>query len=64
MKRKLTAYAKLLAMVSDIRVVLIKLAEKTCILRGKNINPLERKRIAQEILDIYAPLANRLGISH
>lgn len=53
----------ILAMVSDIRVVLIKLAEKTCILRSiKNINPIERKRIAQEILDIYAPLANRLGI--
>ncbi len=53
----------ILAMVSDIRVVLIKLAEKTCILRGiKNINPIERKRIAQDILDIYAPLANRLGI--
>lgn len=53
----------ILAMASDIRVVLIKLAEKICILRGiKNINIAERKRIAQEILDIYAPLANRLGI--
>lgn len=52
-----------LAMVSDIRVVLIKLAERTCIMRGiKNINPVERKRIAQETMDIYAPLANRLGI--
>lgn len=53
----------LLAMVSDIRVVLIKLAERTCILRGiKKINPIERKIIAQETMDIYAPLANRLGI--
>lgn len=53
----------LLAMVSDIRVVLIKLAERTCILRGiKNINPIERRTIAQETMDIYAPLANRLGI--
>ncbi len=52
-----------LAMVSDIRVVLIKLAERTCMMRGiKNINPAERKRIAQETMDIYAPLANRLGI--
>lgn len=52
-----------LAMVSDIRVVLIKLAEQTCIMRGiKNINLSERKRLAQETLDIYAPLANRLGI--
>lgn len=53
----------ILAMVSDIRVVLIKLAEKMCILRGiKHINLIERKRFAHEILDIYAPLANRLGI--
>ncbi|MBV8801499.1 MAG: bifunctional (p)ppGpp synthetase/guanosine-3',5'-bis(diphosphate) 3'-pyrophosphohydrolase, partial [Gammaproteobacteria bacterium] len=52
-----------LAMVSDIRVVLIKLATQTCILRGiKNINMAERQRIAEETLDIYAPLANRLGI--
>ncbi len=52
-----------LAMVSDIRVVLIKLAERICMMRGiKNVNPTERKRIAQETIDIYAPLANRLGI--
>ncbi len=52
-----------LAMVSDIRVVLIKLAERTCMMRGiKQINTAERKRIAQETMDIYAPLANRLGI--
>lgn len=52
-----------LAMVSDIRVVLIKLAERTCMMRGiKNISPVERKRIAEETMDIYAPLANRLGI--
>ncbi|HSW92940.1 MAG TPA: bifunctional (p)ppGpp synthetase/guanosine-3',5'-bis(diphosphate) 3'-pyrophosphohydrolase [Gammaproteobacteria bacterium] len=52
-----------LAMVSDIRVVLIKLAERTCLMRGiKQINPVERKRIAEETMDIYAPLANRLGI--
>jgi GTP pyrophosphokinase len=52
-----------LAMVSDIRVVLIKLAEQMCIMRGiKHINISERQRIAQETLDIYAPLANRLGI--
>jgi GTP pyrophosphokinase len=52
-----------LAMASDIRAVLIKLAERTVMMRGiKNINPTERKRLAQETLDIYAPLANRLGI--
>lgn len=52
-----------LAMVTDIRVVLIKLAERTCIMRGiKHISLHERKHIAQETMDIYAPLANRLGI--
>jgi GTP pyrophosphokinase len=52
-----------LAMVSDIRVVIIKLAERTCVMRGiKNINPDERKDIAQTTMDLYAPLANRLGI--
>lgn len=53
----------LLAMAKDIRVVIIKLAERLCFMRGiKDIPSLERKRYAQEILDIYAPLANRLGI--
>jgi GTP pyrophosphokinase len=52
-----------LAMVSDIRVVIIKLAERTSVMRGiRDINPDERKHIAQETMDIYAPLANRLGI--
>lgn len=52
-----------LAMVSDIRAVLIKLAERTSTMRGiKYINPVERKRMAEETMDIYAPLANRLGI--
>jgi GTP pyrophosphokinase len=63
-KTKIDCLRKLfLAMVSDIRVVLIKLAERLCIMYGiKNINPTERHRFAQETLDIYAPLANRLGV--
>lgn len=53
----------LLTMATDIRVVIIKLAERLIFLRGiKAILPEERKRYAQEIFDIYAPLANRLGI--
>jgi GTP pyrophosphokinase len=53
----------LLSMVSDIRVVLIKLAERASLMRGiKHINATERKRLAQETMDLYAPLANRLGI--
>ncbi len=53
----------LLAMATDIRVVIIKLAERLCFMRGiKSIPEDQRKRYAQEIFDIYAPLANRLGI--
>jgi GTP pyrophosphokinase len=52
-----------LAMISDIRVALIKLALQLSLMRGiKHINPAERKLFGQETLDIYAPLANRLGI--
>ncbi|TQV80298.1 GTP diphosphokinase [Aliikangiella coralliicola] len=53
----------LLTMVDDVRVVLIKLAERLCILR-KAVKSDSEKRIlvAQEVNDVYAPLANRLGI--
>lgn len=52
-----------LAMAGDIRAVLIRLAERACIMHGiKHINPAERARIARKTMDIYAPLANRLGI--
>jgi len=54
----------LLAMVDDIRVVLLKLAERLCILRCASALPDEKKLdIAKETLAIYAPLANRLGIA-
>jgi GTP pyrophosphokinase len=53
----------LLTMAADIRVVIIKLAERLCLMIGiKHIPFGERKKYAQEVLDIYAPLANRLGI--
>lgn len=52
-----------LAMISDIRVIIIKLVERISLMRGiKNINPNERKRFAEETMELYAPLANRLGI--
>jgi GTP pyrophosphokinase len=53
----------LLAMVEDIRVVLIKLAERTQAMRElPGADEETRRTIAREIQDIYAPLANRLGV--
>lgn len=53
----------LLAMVDDVRGVLIKLAERLHLLRAAAVlNDSARREIAREIMDIYAPLANRLGI--
>ena len=53
----------LLAMVDDVRIVLIKLAERLQVLRGLDYQlPSVKQIIAREAMDIYAPLANRLGI--
>lgn len=53
----------LLAMVDDVRVALIKLAERTCAIRSvKTASQEKRLRVAREVFDIYAPLAHRLGI--
>ncbi len=55
----------LVAMIDDVRIAMIKLAERTVVMRGlKSCSPEVQVLASQEVFDVYAPLADRLGIGH
>lgn len=60
-----TVRKMLFAMVDDIRIILVKMADRLDRMRFlKSVSPESQKAIAQEVIEIWAPLANRLGMSN
>jgi GTP pyrophosphokinase len=55
----------LVSIIDDIRVPLIKIAERTCAIRAvKTASSDKQIRVAREVVDVYAPLAHRLGLGN
>jgi GTP pyrophosphokinase len=55
----------LVSVIDDVRVALIKLAERTAAIRAVKDAPEEKRtKVAREVFNVYAPLAHRLGIGH
>ncbi|MFT4873671.1 HD domain-containing protein, partial [Congregibacter sp.] len=54
----------LVAIVDDVQVALIKLAERTCAIRAVKSDKTRQELVARDVFDVYAPLAHRLGIGH
>lgn len=54
----------LVALIDDVRIALIKLAERSCAIRAVKNQPDKQLQVAREVFNIYAPLAQRLGIGH
>lgn len=54
----------LVGLIDDVRIALIKLAERSCAIRAVKHQPDKQLRVAREVFNIYAPLAHRLGIGH
>jgi GTP pyrophosphokinase len=54
----------LVGLIDDVRIALIKLAERSCAIRAVKNQPDKQQKVAWEVFNIYAPLAQRLGIGH